>query len=369
MTIFSTATMMMNVSPLLPLASESFPWFILAFLLSLSEYSTAFHRLFHHLFGVHVSTATCSSFQRTETNSTPSQSQQHGDTPNHTVLEIVASSGYIDLLDLMSLKVVCQEWKYAIEETTDRHEVFREMVEYLNTENRLHECHHCHRPIVRDGSTNYTCSCQFTRQKQHWLENQAAFPVDDPRVMSMFTDGRGLAFALLPLPRQANLLFRFHQVIIHTLRECYQNRYIDSLESLESIYGRGLVIRNTRPATSIHRAQWMSLLVAKESLKHRPNQMALELLSENHVSHDEEFFAAMEYRFLGGGCKRARPCATATRLFGPALAKTVDIFHNVRTEIDRHRKNQQCIIAWRATHGYRTDELRLLDEDSDDDGF
>jgi hypothetical protein len=269
------------------------------------------------------------------------------DLPSHLVVELISLSEFVPWYDLVQLKVVSKEWHDAIDTTLVHNSAWKPIVDWLNAENRLHECYYCCRPLARDGSTTSICNqtCCSDVQGYFLKMQQAANPyMQDPRAVGEILTEKSnrntvpLFFGDLDVHRQAQLLFRYHHATIKALLNKYGTEGQNSL---------GRRCRNS------HVNQAVSLIVAKERLNNslerrdtrRSHAVSLSLemacqqvdLIGRHEQLCRVFFETnnvdvapsnMIARWLEN-----RRCETADRLFGPKLARSIDILADIRDEM------------------------------------
>lgn len=269
------------------------------------------------------------------------------DLPSHLVIELIALSEFVPWYDLVQLKFVSKEWHDAIDTALVHNSAWKPMVEWLNAENRLHECYYCSLPLVRDGSTSKICNrtCCSDVQGYFFKMQQAANPyMQDPRTVGVLDILSGKSnrvptlFGDLDTHRQAQLLFRYHHATIKTLLNKYGNK------------GQNILSRRCRNA---HVNYAVSLIVATERLKNsfegrnakrsHAVSLALEMscqqvdLLGRHEQLCRDFFETNSFD-VGPFNRIARwlenrKWETADRLFGPKLARSIDILASIRDEM------------------------------------
>jgi len=315
--------------------------------------------------------------------------------PNHLVLQLVSLSENVPWYDLMDLKLVSKEWKHAVDTTISYNSVWKQMVDFLNSENRLHECNSCHRPMANDGSTTdicestlCTCGCGIpqTGFLGQFLVSYAAITSNDPRTLSIINPMLK-NFCDIDASLQAYSLFRYHQATIKAIVECYQDMYIEGhfLDFIDEIHGEdyGTNLRYVKDRNTMAfrlMTKLVSLMVAKNCLKSRAGSLVFEMISEDHDVHFQNFVCAVEDEGLLSlvfGFERKVTnmlkllhCDTAERLFGTKLAKSIDIHNNIR-EIMTLRKDEIFPKDWNATYcpsgvGFYSDEDEEANESDDD---
>ena len=300
--------------------------------------------------------------------------------PNYLVVELVSLSEFVPWYDLVEFKVVSKDWNAAIDNVIKHNSAWKQILDWINVENRLHECYHCCRPLVRDGSTANICdrTCCWDVQDYFLKMQQAANPIEDPRVREIFRHKSGqeqdipseawpAPFGEMELYDQAFLLFKFHQATVKALVTKYKDKQIlsrrqrVSFESHHSLYA---------PVDQV-----VTLIVAKERLNNRiyffgrdsgrsqAVSMALEMacyqvdLLGLHQRICRSFFSLHFDVSTNPTSSYNSPeekitqllqenhCDIANHLFGPKLGKSIDILADVREIHDRNAHARQATIS------------------------
>jgi hypothetical protein len=288
--------------------------------------------------------------------------------PNQAIW-LISAGEYLPWYELKELKLVCKDWKEAIDETFEHNSAWQQIIDYLNSKNTFHCCEDCVRPFLPDGTsddlcTSGVCQCGCNNVSPDFLQalmlrtfimmdfddnnedDDASRSVNfDPR---MSTNPR---FTSLPLQTQAKQLFQYHRICISVLSSAYKDILIDFSDDVPVIVEDDELYELQEYNPSAYRLlmTMFILSIARDNLKTGPEPTYLPLVApvESHDRHLTSFvnliadYAATELvedlEYFLSKTLEDRRSKTAESLLGPKLAESIDMLQDVRKTFQRDR--------------------------------